>query len=92
MLIRQSQNTYIRTTDRYGYITNQLTRHDRSYNETGADYLKQISREPQDVEDLVDRLMMVYANADREVIREDFIGFITDLAADHFLVIGETVE
>ena len=47
MLIRQSQNTYIRTTDRYGYITNQLTRHDRSYNETGADYLKQISRKPQ---------------------------------------------
>ena len=92
MLVKQSKNTFIRTTERYGYITNQLTRHDRSYNETGADYLKQISREPQDVEDIVDRLMMVYANVDREVIREDFIGFITDLAVDHFLVIGETVE
>ena len=49
MLVKQSNNTFIRTTDRYGYITNQLTRHDRSYNETGADYMKQISREPQDV-------------------------------------------
>ena len=92
MLIRQSKNTYIRTTDRYGYITNQLTRHDRSYNETGADYLKQISREPQDVEDIIDRLMQVYANANRDELREDFVGFITDLASDHFLVIGETIE
>ena len=92
MLVKQSQNTFIRTTDRYGYITNQLTRYDRSYNETGADYLKQISREPQDVEDIVDRLMQVYANANRDELREDFIGFITDLASDHFLVIGETVE
>lgn len=92
MLIRQSQNTYIRTTERYGYITNQLTYHDRSYNETGADYLKQISREPQDVEDIIDRLMQVYANANRDELRDDFIGFITDLASDHFLVIGTTVE
>lgn len=92
MLVRQSQNTYIRTTERYGYITNQLTRHDRSYNETGAEYLKQISRAPQDVEDIVNRLMKVYMDADREELREDFVNFIVDLAADHFLVIGETIE
>ena len=79
MLVKQSQNTYIRTTERYGYITNQLTYHDRSYNETGADYLKQISRSPQDVEDIIDRLMQVYANANRDELREDFIDFITDL-------------
>ena len=92
MLVRQSKNTFIRTTERYGYITNQLTYHDRSYNETGADYLKQISREPQDVEDIIDRLMQVYANANRDELKADFLGFITDLASDHFLVIGETIE
>lgn len=92
MVVRQSNNTYIRTTDRYGYITNQLTRHDRSYNETGADYLKELSREPQNVEDIIDRLMTVYSDADRDELRDDFIGFIKDLAADHFLVIGETAE
>lgn len=92
MLVRQSNNTYIRTTDRYGYITNQLTRHDRTYNETGADYLKQISRKPQDVEDILDRLMKLYKGAERETLREDFVGFVTDLASDHFLVIGDTEE
>ncbi len=92
MLVRQAKNTFIRTTDRYGYVTNQLTYHDRSYNETGADYLKQISREPQDVEEIIDRLLQVYSDANRDELSEDFIGFITDLAADHFLVIGDTVD
>lgn len=92
MLVRQSQNAYIRTTERYGYITNQLTRHDRSYNETGADYLKLISREPQNVETIVDKLYTLYVDANREEIKEDFIAFIEDLAADHFLVIGNTSE
>lgn len=92
MLVRQSQNTYIRTTDRYGYITNQLTRHDRTYNETGADFLKQINRESQDVDGIVDKLMNVYKGADRNELRKDFVEFITDLADDHFLVIGDTAE
>ena len=39
MLVQQSKNSYIRTTKRYGYITNQLTRHDRCYDEFGADIL-----------------------------------------------------
>ena len=90
MLVRQSQNTYIRTTNRYGYITNQLTKHDRTYNETGADFLRQITREPQDVDGIVDKLMNVYKGADRNELRKDFVEFITDLADDHFLVIGET--
>ena len=92
MLIRQTNNTFIRTTERYGYITNQLTYHDRTYNETGADYLKQISREPQDVEDIIDRLIQMYANVNRDELKADFIVFITDLADDHFLVIGDTAE
>jgi radical SAM protein with 4Fe4S-binding SPASM domain len=92
MLVKQSKNTFIRTTERYGYITNQLTRHDRSYSETGADYLKYISREPQNVEDIIDRLMRVFANVDREMLREDFVSFIADLAEDHFLIIGKTIQ
>lgn len=92
MLLRQSKNTFIRCTERYGYITNQLTRHDRSYNETGSDYLKEISREPQNVEDIIDRLMVLYKGVERAELKEDFVNFITDLASDNFVVIGETVE
>lgn len=46
MIVRQSKNTFIRTTEKYGYITNQLTWHDRSYNETGSDYFRMESFYP----------------------------------------------
>ena len=50
MLVRQAKNTFIRFFEDKGYITNQMTRHDRLYNETGADFLKEISRKPKDIE------------------------------------------
>lgn len=92
MLIRQSKHTYIRTTDRYGYITNQLTRQDRSYNATGAEWLKEISREPQDVDDLASRVAAQYAEDERETVKADFIEFIDSLAKHKFVVTGETVD
>lgn len=92
MLVRQSKNTFIRTTDRYGYITNQLSYHYRTYNDTGADYLREISRNPQDVDDIVDRLMNIYVDVDHAILKEDFLNFITDLAGDNFLVIGDSPE
>lgn len=92
MLVRQSKNTFIRTTDHYGYITNQLTRHDRTYDESGADWLKEINRDPQDIDDIVARLVMLYDDAVPEVVKHDFMEFVESLAKDKFLITGETVE
>lgn len=91
MLVRQCKNTFIRHYDGEGYITNQMTRHDRSYNETGSDFLKELSREPKDVEDIVDHLVSIY-NAQREELKSDFVDFIQDLADHLFVVVGETPE
>lgn len=92
MLIRQSKNSYIRCTERYGYITNQLTQHDRSYNETGADLLRQITREPRDVNDIVKEIKQIYQDVSESQLREDFLEFANSLARDYFVVIGESVE
>lgn len=92
MLVRQSKNTFIRTTDHYGYITNQLTRHDRTYDEAGADLLRQISREPRSVDDIVSRLMELYEDADFEEVKKDFMEFVESLAKDKFLVVGNSIE
>ena len=92
MLVRQSKNTFIRTTEHYGYITNQLTRHDRTYDESGADWLKEIKREPQDIDDILARLVALYEDADPEVLRKDFMEFIESLAKDKFIVTGENEE
>ena len=66
MLIRQSKNSYIRCTERYGYITNQLTRQDRVYNDSGAIFLKQISRKVTSIEEIVGNLATIYTDVDQK--------------------------
>lgn len=92
MLIRLSKNSFVRTTKLYGYITNQLTRQDRCYNESGADWLKEISRVPQDIDDIVHRLMAIYSDVDFDTIKKDFVEFAESLAFNNFVVIGDTEE
>jgi len=91
-LIRLSKNSFIRTTNRYGYITNQLTRHDRSYDEFGADLLREISREPREIDDIIKHLMTIYENVDFDTLKTDFMEFAESLAHDKFIVLGTTPE
>ena len=93
MLVRQSKNTFIRFIGEKGYITNQMTRHDRNYNETGADFLREISRQPQDVEDIVNRLQILYGDSiGHEELKADFMDFVQDLDKNLFLVSGDTLK
>ena len=94
MLIKQSKNTYIRIYDNgtIGYILNQLTRHDRTYDETGADFLSLLSRQARDIEDIVNALCLMYKDAERSELYRDFMDFAVDLTAHKFLVMGETDE
>lgn len=92
MLIRLSKNSFIRIYDegKIGYINNQLTRHDRTYDEVGADFLKQISRTALQETDIVENLCAIYGEVYREEIRRDFGEFADDLAAHLFILKGET--
>ena len=95
MLVRQSKNTFIRHFDDEGYvyIVNQRLRYDCIYNETGADFLKEISRKPQEVEEIVPRLKRLYGDSvSFEELRLDFIDFVEGLAKRQFLVLGESIE
>ena len=92
MLIRQSKNSFIRTTERYGYITNQLTRHDRCYDEFGADLLKEISREPKEIDSIVNHLLTIYEGVNFEKLKKDFLEFVESLEKDNFVITGCTVS
>ena len=94
MKVRLSKNSFIRIYEggKLGYITNQLTRHDRTYNEAGADFLSQIMRQSRNIEDIVGTLVGMYEGADTSQIRQDFIEFVEDLEKHKFVVIGETEE
>lgn len=91
MLVRQCKNTFIRFFENKGYIKNQMTRHDRIYNETGADFLREISREPTDIEMIIEQLSLLYGESvSKEKLRNDFCNFISDLETHLFLVTGNS--
>ncbi len=94
MLIRQSKNSFIRLYDegKFGYINNQLTKHDRIYDENGAVFLAQLSRFPKSIEQIVDSLRIIYSDVTKETLKGDFVEFANDLADHLFVVIGNSEE
>ena len=92
MLIRISKNSFKRATKKYGYITNQLTRHDRVYDEFGADLLREISREPKEINEIINHLLLIYEDIDFDALKSDFMEFAVSLERDKFVVMGHTIE
>ena len=93
MLIRQSKNTFVRFYDDSVHIVNHLSFQDRVYDETGADFLKEINRTPQEVDDIVDRLKTLYGDSvSLQELYDDFMEFVSDLVEHKYLVMGKTTE
>ena len=63
------------------------------YNETGIDYLRCISRTPQDIEDIVsNKLLPLYEGVTHDELYSDFVFFLKDLQKMGFLLIGENPQ
>lgn len=92
MLIRQNKDTFIRRYDNIGYIANQLTKHDRNYDEIGADFLDKISREPKLIEDIVQELLPIYKEIAFEELYTDFMEFVHDLEKNGFIITGNNIS
>jgi len=92
MLIRQTKDTFIRRFANIGYITNQLTKHDLNFNETGADFLDQITRKPKDIDAIVNEILPLFQDISFAALKTDFIEFIEDLEKQGFIISGNTAE
>jgi hypothetical protein len=79
MLVRQTKDTFIRKYGDFGYITNQLTKHDRVYDESGADFLETITRMPRDTDDILKELFNLFQETSIDELKKDFLEFILDL-------------
>lgn len=90
MLIRQTKDTFIRRYGSIGYISNQLTRHDRNYDETGAIFLEQLSRNPKTISSIVTDLSKLFNDVSNDELNSDFIEFAKDLEKNNFVVIGNS--
>lgn len=93
MLVRQSKNSFIRLNGGRGYITNQLTCWDRTYNDTGTDFLATITREAKDIDSIIDNeLLPQYYGVTREELMVDYLEFLDSLERNLFVFTGETVD
>src|SRR5574344_1529253 len=92
MLYRQKFDTFIRNYDGAGYITSTGLFNDRVTNASGTAFLTALSREPQNLEQLTDKILPQFKNAERETVLADAKEIYDSLYNDGFLTRGETEE
>ena len=91
-LYRQRKDTYVRVYDNTGYVCSTGHWTDRVVNDSGAVFLSALSRTPQSLDELVDKIHPVFINVERDIINADAEEFFDMLVQDGFLVSGATEE
>lgn len=88
--IKLSPNSFVRIFEdgKHGYIINQSTRMDRLYNEIGADFLRELSKKPQTIEQIVQRLIEQYQDVSLQTLLSDYNAFVDELVKNHFIIDG----
>ncbi len=89
MLYRLCQDTFVRPIGQYGYIYSQLTKHDRTYSESGRVFLETLSRKPQTLETLLEKITQKFDGVSEDEVKIDLIDFLQSLEKDRYIVFGE---
>jgi len=92
MLYRQKFDTFIRTYDDVGYITNKSDFGDRVVSQSGAVFLSVLSRHAQELDKLVQKISEKFIDVDVETVKTDAKEFYDMLETDGFIVSGETPQ
>ena len=92
LLYSLSKNSFIRLFDNYGYVVNQLTRHDRIYDEIGKCFLAALSRKPVTFDELFDTISENFDESSWQEIRADLVTFLIELENDQYIVTGKSEE
>lgn len=92
MKYRLNKNSFVRNVGNYGYIYSQLTKHDRNYDASGAVFLNALSREPQEFNEILERILKVFIDASKEEVARDLQEFLDDLVADKYLTKGNSAK
>ena len=91
-LVRLCRDSFVRQYGDIGYICNQLTKHDRVYDDSGGVFLSAIRRVSRTCDDIVAELAQRFGLSDLTELRNDFAEFLSSLESDLFVVTGDTRE
>jgi radical SAM protein with 4Fe4S-binding SPASM domain len=89
---RQKFDTFIRRYDDVGYIASKSDFGDRVVDFSGAVFLTALSREPQTLDGLAEKIALSFVGEDAGTIKKDAAEFYAALEEDGFIVSGETKE
>lgn len=104
MYFKQKSNVIYRNYGSFGYITdnrnfrynlvndNEDNIGDKIVSESGAVFLDVLSRNPQSIDDLTEKIRKQFPDADTEIIKNDAMEFYSELEVDGFIVSGETLQ
>ena len=90
MLYRLKKDAHVRCYEGAGYITSTGMNKRNTVDESGAVFLGALANEGQTLDALADKLLAVFKGVDRETILPDAREFYDNLAAEGFLVKGES--
>lgn len=89
-MLQQCNDSFIRIYDDIGLITNQLTKRDRVYDDSGVAFLSRLSRQPKPISKIVSDLVREFQGVSFSTLEADYREFVADLEADGFVVTGQT--
>lgn len=87
-----NKDVYFRDYGEVGYITSTGMFQDRVVDAAGSLFLKELTREPQSIEDLARSIASSFIDADMQTIEKDAADFYDLFAQDGFLSCGHTPE
>lgn len=90
MFIRLSKNAYVRQFGPFTYVIERIKNFDQVYKDAEV-FFRWLTREPVEVEEIIDNICKVYEDADREVVARDFNEFVEPLVSEGVLVMGDWV-
>lgn len=104
MYFKLKNNIMFRQYNKYGYITDNSMFGYRFLNDTsffpgekyvsesGAVMLSQLNKTPQNINDIIDKLLEIFVEVDYEELKKDTFDFYMQFVDDGFLSFGETPE
>lgn len=88
-LLRLSKNAFVRQYGPFTYVLERIKSRDEMFMDAEP-FLRWITREAREKEEIVDRIFGLFIGVDRETIERDFEEFIAPLVADGVVLEGES--
>ncbi|MDR1629417.1 MAG: radical SAM protein [Oscillospiraceae bacterium] len=91
MFFSLTHDSFVRIYDDIAYVTNQLLKSDKVYDQSGKLFVEQIKRHPQNIENSVCKLFSQFTDTDYDEVFRDYLEFILDLEKEGYVVTGESI-